>query len=49
MELSLITAKISRTMQLEIDFKKEELKQEINSFFNNIYSILICMQIVAGK
>ena len=36
-------------MQLEIDFKKEELKQEINSFFNNIYSIIICMQIVAGK
>ena len=36
-------------MQLEIDFKKEELKQEINSLFNNIYSILICMQIVAGK
>lgn len=30
-------------MQLEIDFKKEDLKQEINSFFNNIYSILICM------
>lgn len=37
------------TMQLEIDFKKEELKQELNSFFNNIYSILICMQIIAGK
>lgn len=36
-------------MQLKIDFKKEELKQELNSFFSNIYSILICMQIVAGK
>ena len=36
-------------MQLEIDFKKEELKQELNSFFNNIYSILICMKIIAGK
>jgi hypothetical protein len=36
-------------MQLEIDFKKAELKQELNSFFNNIYSILICMQIIAGK
>ena len=36
-------------MQLKIDFKKEELKQEINSFFNNIYRILICMEIIAGK
>ena len=36
-------------MQLEIDFKKEELKQELNSFFNTIYSILICMQVITGK
>ena len=35
-------------MQLELNFKQATLQDTAKDFFNNMYSILICMQIVSN-
>lgn len=35
-------------MQLELNFNTQDLQATSKAFFNNLYSILICMQIVSN-
>lgn len=36
-------------MQLELNFNAENLQTTSKAFFNSLYSILICMQIVSNQ
>jgi hypothetical protein len=35
-------------MQLEFDFTQQDLQTTSQAFFKNMYSILICMQIISN-
>jgi hypothetical protein len=35
-------------MQLELNFNTQDLQATSKAFFNNLHSILICMQIVSN-